>query len=113
MSPDEIGTIAGGWFQSPHDPTTDGKTMIDWGLSIRIKSDEHLNIGHPNGTIKVDPNDPTFRDPKTVVGASCFYDSSSNQFGFLKPIGDMEMEAAFGSGSCPAEMPPNSRIFYR
>jgi hypothetical protein len=113
MSPDKVGTIAGGWFQTPHDPDTDGKTIIDWGLSIRIKSDGNLNIGHPNGTLKVYSNDPTFRDPKTVVDASCFYDRSSKKFGFLKPIGDMDMEVAFGNGDCPSEMPANSEIFYR
>ena len=35
MEPDVKGAIAGGWFQSPHDPATDGKTLIDWGLAIR------------------------------------------------------------------------------
>jgi hypothetical protein len=113
MSPDKIGTIAGGWFQSPHDPETDGRTVIDWGLSIRIKSDGNLNVGHPNGTLKVDPTDSTFKDPKTVTTPSCFYDSRSNKFGFLKPLGDMQMEAAFGNGSCPPKMPENSQNFYR
>ena len=113
MGPDEKGAIAGGWFQSPHDPATDGKTLIDWGLAIRIKSDGYLNIGHPNGTLKVDSTDPTFQDPKTVFDATCFYDSSSNQFGYLEPIGDMEMKAAFGNGTCPSEMPSTSQTFYR
>ena len=113
MEPDVKGAIAGGWFQSPHDPATDGKTLIDWGLAIRIKSDGYLNIGHPNGTLKVDSTDPTFQDPKTVFDATCFYDSSSNQFGYLEPIGDMEMKAAFGNGTCPSEMPSTSQTFYR
>ena len=113
MGPDEKGAIAGGWFQSAHDLATDGKTVIDWGLAIRIKSDGDLNIGHPNGTLRVDPNDPTFQDPKTVFDATCFYDSSSNQFGYLEPIGDMEMKAAFGNGTCPSEMPSILQTFYR
>ena len=113
MAPDVVGTIAGGWFQSPHDPAIRGKSLVDWGLAIRIKSDGWLNIGHPGGTLTIDSTDPTFRDPKTVFSARCFYDSSHNQFGYLKPIGDMEMAAAFGSGTCPYEMPSNSQTFYR
>ena len=113
LEPDVKGSIAGGWFQSPHDPTTDGKTIIDWGLAIRVKSDGYLNIGHPNGTLKIDPTDPTFQNPKTVFDGSCFYDSSSNQFGFLEPIGDMEMKTVFGNGKCPPEMPSDSQTFYR
>ena len=92
---------------------TGGRSPVDWGLAIRIKSDGLLNIGHPEGTLEIDSTDPSFRDPKTVFDASCFFDSSSNQFGYLKPIGDMEMTAAFGSGPCPSEMPSDSQTFYR
>ena len=123
MAPDVVGAIAGGWFQSPYSPATvgwvkgvDGEDLfvpVDWGLAIRIKSDGFLNIGHPGGTLEIDSTDPSFRDPKTVFDASCFFDSSSNQFGYLKPIGDMEMTAAFGSGPCPSEMPSDSQTFYR
>jgi hypothetical protein len=116
MAPDVVGAIAGGWFQSPYDPATYGGDLfvpVDWGLAIRIKSDGLLHIGHPGGTLEIDSTDPSFRDPKTVFDASCFFDSSSNQFGYLKPIGDMEMTAAFGSGPCPSEMPSDSQTFYR
>jgi len=83
------------------------------GSRYKVKSDGRLNIGHPNGTLKVDSTDPTFQDPRTVFDTNCFYDSSNNQFGYLKPIGDMEMATAFGNDACPSEMPSTSQIFYR
>ena len=112
MAPDPVGTIAGGWFQSPHDPAN-AKSMIDWGLAIRIGPDGRLNIGHPDGEIRIDPTDPTFRNPRSVSSTHCFFDSSDNQFGYLKPIGEMEMTAAFGNGTCPSEMPSDFQSFYR
>ena len=65
MAPDVSGTIAGAWFQSPHDPNK-ADTLIDWGMAIRINSNGTLDIGHPEGIVRVDPSDPTFRDPKSV-----------------------------------------------
>jgi len=46
-------------------------------------------------------------------GAHCFHDIKKDLFGYLEPIGDLEMRAAFGNGSCPAEMPSNTQSFYR
>jgi hypothetical protein len=112
LTPDVRGTIAGGWFQSPHDPNN-AKTLIDWGMAVRINSNGELDVGHPEGIVRVDPTDPTFRDPKSVSDAHCFHDTEKDLFGYLEPIGDLEMRAAFGSGSCPAEMPSNTQTFYR
>ena len=112
LTPDVRGTIAGGWFQSPHDPNN-AKTLIDWGMAVRINSNGTLDVGHPEGIVRVDPTDPTFRDPKSVSDAHCFHDTEKDLFGYLEPIGDLEMRAAFGSGSCPAEMPSNTQSFYR
>ncbi|MBI00847.1 MAG: hypothetical protein CL467_09700 [Acidimicrobiaceae bacterium] len=112
LAPDVRGTIAGGWFQSPHDPNN-AKDLIDWGMAVRINSDGTLDIGHPEGIVRVDPTDPTFRDPKSVSDAHCFHSIKKDLFGYLEPIGDLEMRAAFGSGSCPAEMPSNTQSFYR
>jgi hypothetical protein len=112
LAPDMRGTIAGGWFQSPHDPNN-AKTLIDWGMAVRINSNGTLDVGHPEGIVRVDPTDPTFRDPKSVSDAHCFHDIKKDLFGYLEPIGDLEMRAAFGSGSCPADMPSNTQSFYR
>ena len=112
LTPDVRGTIAGGWFQSPHDPNN-ANTLIDWGMAVRINSNGTLDVGHPEGIVRVDPTDPTFRDPKSVSDAHCFHDTEKDLFGYLEPIGDLEMRAAFGSGSCPAEMPSNTQSFYR
>ena len=112
LTPDMRGTIAGGWFQSPHDPKN-AKALIDWGMAIRINSNGTLDIGHPEGRVQTLTDDPTFRDPKTVTYGHCFYSSEKDQFAYLEPIGDLEMRAAFGSGSCPAEMPSNTQTFYR
>jgi len=112
LATDERGTIAGGWFQSPHDPQNANR-LVDWGMAVRINPEGILDIGHLEGRVQALTDDPTFRDPKTVTYGHCFYSSTKDQFAYLEPIGDLEMRAAFGNGSCPVEMPSNYQTFYR
>ncbi len=110
---DVVGTIAGGWFQSPFD-ASDAFAGADWGVVATIAGGGEVDVNGPGWSIRTAPSDPTFADPKLVTGEHCFQHSNQpSRYAYLKVLSDSELAAAFGDGPCPSSLPSNYRTFYR
>ena len=110
---DVLGTVAGGWFLSPYDPS-DPFAFTDWGLVAKVAADGYVDVNGPGASIRTGPSQPSFADPKTLHGEHCFqHYNQPAQYAYLKLLSDMELAAAFGSGSCPSSLPSGVQTFYR
>ncbi|MCH9009785.1 MAG: hypothetical protein IIC21_04070 [Chloroflexi bacterium] len=113
-NPDKLGTISGGWFKEPF--VNDGTLKIDpgWGLVAAEAPDGWIYIDDERNTVRLDPDNPTYADPKTVTTEHC-YESTWRpmKFAYLKLQGDMEIAVAIGDGPCPSRLPKEHQVYYR
>ena len=110
---DVVGTIAGGWFLTPFEPSG-GFAPADWGFVVKIAADGAVDLNGPEASIRTLPEDPTFADPKTVADEHCFHDyKRPDRYAYVKVISNSETAVAFGDGACPAALPDAHQIFHR
>ncbi|MDP6605721.1 MAG: hypothetical protein QF664_05630 [Dehalococcoidia bacterium] len=109
---DLVGTIAGGWFQTPFD-ASNSFAGADWGVVASIAGGGEVDVNGPGRSVRTAPSDPTFADPKLVTGEHCFQNSNQPSWAYLKVLSDSELGAAFGDGACPLTFPSDYRTFYR
>jgi len=110
---DVVGTLAGGWFQSPFNASTPF-SPADWGLVAKIEADGFAYIAGPGWEVRSSPQDPLFADPITVTTEHC-YEHLSQPAGwvYVKLLSDMELAAAYGGGVCPTSLPAEHDVYYR
>ncbi|MCH8064000.1 MAG: hypothetical protein IH861_16020 [Chloroflexi bacterium] len=113
-NPDKLGTISGGWFKEPF--VNDGTPKVDpgWGLVAAEGPDGWIYIDDERNTVRLDPENPTYADPKTVTTEHC-YESTWRpmKFAYLGLQGDMEIAVAMGDGPCPSRLPEDHQVYYR
>ena len=113
-NPDKLGTVSGGWFMEPF--VNDGAFKVDpgWALVAAEAPDGWIYIDDERNTVRLDPANPTYEDPRTVTTEHC-YESTWRpmKFAYLQLLSDMEIAAAMGDGPCPSRLPGDYRVYYR
>lgn len=114
ISPDRIGTIAGGWFKQRFEADAIPEGEVGWGMAIVEGADGEVQVNDERHTVRAQHGDRTYADPKTVTGEHCYqYNRQPIEYAYLKLLNDMELAAAFGAGECPAQMPNEYSVYYR
>ncbi len=110
---DVVGTVAGGWFMTPFDPS-DKFAVADWGVVVKLAADGYVDVNGPGASVRTAPDAPTFADPKLVTTEQCFEDyNRPASYAYLELLSDTQLAAAFGDGPCPAALPAEHAIYYR
>lgn len=110
---DVVGTIAGGWFLTPFEPS-DKSAVADWGFVTKLAADGAVDVNGPRASIRTLPDADTFADPKTITDQHCFQDyKRPDRYAYVKVLPDSRVAVAFGDGTCPAALPDNHQVFHR
>ncbi len=120
---DKVGTIAGVWF-----PNSDPRTGVYTGapdgyygspLSAFLGEDKIVYLGNLNNSaLRVDPSNPTYKDPETITTSHCFQNyptpDKPDGYAFYQVVSNTEMRVAYSpSGVCPSSMPTAYKSYYR
>ena len=111
---DALGTIAGGWFQTPFE-SGNPFAPADWGVAVKVAADGYLDINGPGASVRTAPGSTSFADPKTVTTEHCYehYQPTPGSFAFLKLLSNDTLAAVFGQGPCPSQFPGDFTTYYR
>lgn len=115
-SRDKVGTIAGQWFLSS-DPSTGIQESQDGEyhspIALYRNSAGEIILDHFGGRrIDIPAKHASNKDPETVTTKHCY--AASNGYVFAELKNETTLAVAYSrSGSCPAELPTNHKLYYR
>jgi hypothetical protein len=120
---DQVGTAAGAWFLNP-DPASGVYGAAPRGsygspLSAFRGEDGVVYLAGLNNTsLRIQPGNPTHRDPRTVTGEHCYQDyptpSAPDGYVMVKLVSATQMQVAHSpTGACPPAFPASFETYYR
>jgi hypothetical protein len=74
---------------------------------------DQIRINTVDPSVRMDPDAPTYIDPRGVTSEHCYYSAKSRGFAYVRLVTPMELELAMGNGQCPDQMPSRFRTYYR
>jgi hypothetical protein len=74
---------------------------------------DQIRINIVDTTVRIDPDAPTYMDPRRVTSEHCYYSARSRGYAYVKLVTPMELALAIGDGQCPDQMPSRFTAYYR
>ncbi|HEY6879486.1 MAG TPA: hypothetical protein VI299_15775, partial [Polyangiales bacterium] len=118
---DKLGTAAGLWFHLPYarGQGLDARSTTGNPFSLFSAVFGSVFVADLDGTavapgfltFRIDPENPTFRDPETITTSHCYErrdgpGGSASGWAFVHVVSDTELDLAYDvTGACPQQMP--------